>query len=225
MRPIIMRPLFTDRIAAGRALARKLATVLPERRNVVVFGLARGGIPVAAEVAAHLRLPLDVIVVRKLGVPWQPELAMGALASGNVIVRNEGVIAQLAHAEQLLAEVLRDESEELARREHLYLKGRAPRPIANKTTIVVDDGIATGATMRAAVMALRERGARRVIAAAPHASSEACAELRALADDCICCATPEPYMAVGAWYEDFPQTLDEEVQAILVANDELMRHR
>lgn len=206
---------FRDRRDGGRALGAKLAPQYAGRNDVVVLGLPRGGLPVADEVARQLQAPLDLLIVRKLGVPGQEELAMGALASGEVVVRNEDVLRFVHEPEQALNKALERERAELKRREREYLGDRPPLDVANKTVVVVDDGMATGATMRAAVAALRRRRASRIVAAVPHAAPETCAQMRSLADDCVCCHTPSPYMAVGAWYEEFPQTSDAEVKQIL----------
>jgi predicted phosphoribosyltransferase len=206
---------YQDRRDGGRALAAKLAARYAGRDDVVVLGLPRGGLPVASEVARELGAPLDVLIVRKLGVPGHEELAMGALASGGVIVRNEDVLRFIHNPEEALEIALRRERQELSRRERAYLGNRQPVDVANRTVIVVDDGMATGATMRAAVTALRHRTARRIVVAVPHAAQETCADLASIADECICCQTPAPYMAVGAWYEEFPQTSDAEVGEIL----------
>ena len=206
---------FYDRRDGGRALAAQLAIRYANRHDVVVLGLPRGGLPVASEVARALKAPLDVLIVRKLGVPGQEELAMGALASGDVVVRNEDVLRFVHHPEAALSAALERERLELERREREYLGDRRPVDVRGKTVIVVDDGIATGATMRAAVSALRQRGAGRIVVAVPHAAPESCTELGQLADECVCCQTPSPYMAVGAWYDVFPQTSDAEVKQIL----------
>jgi len=212
---VVLQHGFHDRREGGRALAAKLAARYAGRGDVVVLGLPRGGLPVAAEVASALRAPLDVLIVRKLGMPGQEELAMGALASGDVIVRNEDVLGLLHDPEEAMNAALSRERRELQRREREYLGDRRPVDVTNKTAIVVDDGIATGATMRAAVSALRHRGAGRIVVAVPHAPAEACAEFSQHADECVCCQTPSPYMAVGAWYDVFPQTSDAEVKEIL----------
>jgi putative phosphoribosyl transferase len=208
---------FADRVEGGNTLATKLAREYADHDDVVVLGLPRGGVPVAAEVARALRAPLDILIVRKLGAPDDPELAMGALASGDVVVRNEEVLRFVPHPEQALADAITRERREMLRREREYLGDRPRQELANKTVIVVDDGMATGATMRAAVAALRQRGVGRIVVAVPHAAHEACMELRQLADECVCCQTPSPYVAVGAWYERFPQTTDAEVTEILTS--------
>jgi putative phosphoribosyl transferase len=206
---------FHDRRDGGRALAAMLKSRYANRDDVVVLGLPRGGLPVASEVARTLVAPLDVLIVRKLGVPGHEELAMGALASGNVVVRNEDVLSFVHRPEEALNAALTRERRELERREREYLGDRSPADVTNKTAILVDDGIATGATMRAAVSALRHRGASRVVVAVPHAPQEARTEFSQLADEFVCCQTPTPYIAVGMWYELFPQTSDAEVKEIL----------
>lgn len=205
---------FADRYDAGRELAVRLGHYRG-RDDVVVLGLPRGGIPVAFEVARALLAPLDAFVVRKLGVPWRPELAMGALASGGVRVVNDDVVATLGVDERTIAQVTAQERRELERREARYRGDRAPIGVAERTTIVVDDGLATGATMRAAVAALRELGAGEIVIAVPVASPITCAELASAADEIVCERTPDPFTAVGLWYADFTPTSDEEVRELL----------
>jgi putative phosphoribosyl transferase len=208
---------FLDRYDAGR----QLAEVLKARgyRNPIVMGLPRGGVPVAYEVAKRLGAPLDVFVVRKLGVPYQPELAMGAIASGGILVRNDDVLRMLGNAERALAAVERAERVELERRERLY-RGNRPRPtVRGRDVLVVDDGLATGATMKAAVLALEQAGAARVVVAVPVGPPETCAELEALADEVVCLRRPARFMAVGQWYEEFGQTSDDEVRDLLDLSD------
>src|SRR5205823_8489770 len=172
-------------------------------------------IPVAHEVARALHAPLDVFVVRKLGVPGYPELAMGAIASGGVRVLNEDVVTGLGIPEDVIEAVAADEEAELRRREQAYREGRPPLEVRGKKVILIDDGLATGATMRAAVQALRQLGPAEVIVAVPVGAPEACGELQQEADRAICAVTPEPFLAVGYWYGDFSQTTDEEVQELL----------
>jgi putative phosphoribosyl transferase len=210
--------IYTNRISAGRQLAAALDAHAKE--DPVVVGLPRGGVPVAFEVARHLRAPLDVFVVRKLGVPWQPELAMGAIASGGVLVRNDEVLRMLGGAEQALARVEHEERMELKRRERLYRGSRPAVPISGREVIVVDDGLATGSTMKAAVLALRQAGAARVVVAVPVGPPDTCTELGELADEVVCLQRPVHFMAVGQWYEDFGQTTDREVQEFLEASPE-----
>lgn len=205
---------FRDRSHGGQMLARHLGEYA-DRGDVIVLGLPRGGVPVAYEVARELHAPLDVFIVRKLGVPGFPELAMGAIASGGVRVLNPDVVAQLPQAEEVLALVTKLETQELERRETEYRDGRPAPDLSNKTAILVDDGLATGATMRAAVKALRKLGAGRCVVGVPVAAPETCAELRAEVDDIVCAATPAGFYGVGQFYENFSQTSDEEVRELL----------
>jgi putative phosphoribosyl transferase len=205
---------FQDRSEAGRALARRLAPYA-DRRGTIVLGLARGGMPVAYEVAHALRLPLDVFLVRKLGVPGHDELAMGAIASGGVRVMNPRVTQTLDLPQDAIEAVAAREQGELDRREHDYRDGGAPASVAGLTAILVDDGLATGSSMRAAVEALRQRQVARIVVAVPVAPAEACAELERDADAVVCARTPAPFRAVGAWYERFEQTTDDEVRSLL----------
>jgi putative phosphoribosyl transferase len=208
------RPIFSDRHDAGRQLAARLKD-LAGTRGVQVLGLARGGVPVAFEIAQALRAPLDVFVVRKLGVPGHPELAMGAIASGDVRVMNADVVQQLGIPEEAVAEAASRELRELDRREQAYRQGR-PRPsLAESTIVLVDDGIATGATMRAAVTAARKEGAHTVIVAAPVISVEAEEALSSAADRVEFVATPGTFGSVGEWYDDFVQMTDQEVARLL----------
>jgi predicted phosphoribosyltransferase len=207
--------VFRDRREAGRALAAALADEADARP--VVLGLARGGVPVAAEIAAELDAPLDVFVVRKLGVPWQPELAMGAIASGGVLVRNEEVLARLPDAEASLEAVRQREAAELAARERRYRGSRAAVPVAGRRVIVADDGLATGSSMIAAVRALRQAGAESIVVAVPVGPPDTCRRIEALCDRLVCLERPRWFMAVGQWYEDFGQTEDEEVSELLEA--------
>ena len=206
--------LFHDRIDAGRQLAAKLGEYAG-RSDVIVLALPRGGVPVGYEVAKALGAPLDVFLVRKLGVPGQEELAMGAIASGGVRVLNPEAVDYLGIPPEVIDAVTRREQQELERREHLY-RGTRPLPrVQGRTVILVDDGLATGSTMRAAVAALRRLGPARVVVAVPVGAPETCAELGTEADECICAREPQPFYAVGAWYEDFSQTSDEEVRYLL----------
>ena len=215
MKPVPIKPgLFRDRREAGRLLAEKLAAYA-NRPDVLVLALPRGGVPVAYEVARALGPPLDVFVVRKLGVPGYEELAMGAVATGGVRVLNEQLVERLGIPEQMIDAVAARERQELARRERLYRGGRPPPDVRGRTVILVDDGLATGATMHAAIQALRQQHPARIVVAVPTASPETCEEMKAKADDVICAITPEPFNAVGRWYRDFSQTTDEEVGALL----------
>jgi predicted phosphoribosyltransferase len=205
---------FHDRRAAGRELARLLEKYRGHS-DVLVLALPRGGVPVAYEVAVALGVPLDVFVVRKLGVPDREELAMGAIATGGVLVMNEELVWQLGITPEAVETVVAREAQELMRREADY-RGRHGRPrLRGRTVILVDDGLATGSTMRAAIEALARLGAAHTIVAVPVAARSTCVDLRAEVDDLVCGRTPEPFFAVGAWYEDFAQTSDEEVRALL----------
>jgi erythromycin esterase-like protein/predicted phosphoribosyltransferase len=210
--------LFRDRREAGRLLAEKL-TAYANRRNVLVLALPRGGVPVAYEVAHALGAPLDVFIVRKLGVPGYEELAMGAVATGGVRVLNPQIIDRLGIPNHLIDAVAAREEKELARRELLYRGGRPPPDVRGRTVILVDDGLATGATMHAAIQALRQQQPARIVVAVPTASPETCEEMRAEVDDVVCAITPEPFHAVGLWYQDFSQTTDEEVRDLLAPRD------
>jgi putative phosphoribosyl transferase len=208
-----MRP-FRDRTDAGRTLAEALQEYRG-RHDVVVLGLPRGGVPVADEVARALGVPLDVFVVRKLGMPGQEEFALGAIASGGVRVLNEEAIAQLGVPRRVIDAVAARELQELERRERAYRDGRVPAPLAGKTVILVDDGLATGSSMRAAIEALKRHGPARIVVAVPVGAPETCARLRREADEVVCAITPEPFHAVGLWYENFDQTTDAEVHDAL----------
>lgn len=202
--------LYTDRAQAGRALAAALREYA-DRPDVVVLALPRGGVPVAYRVAETLGAPLDVFLVRKLGFPGSEEFAMGAIASGGVRVLNEAVIERYGVPEAVVETVVRREERELSRREKSYRGDLPPLDLRGKTAIVVDDGLATGFSMRAAVKALRSLGPSRVVVAVPVGPRETVEELRLLADEVVCPATPEPFLAVGRFYEDFDQTSDREV--------------
>ena len=206
--------LFDDRVDAGRRLAERLDEYRGDPRTLVL-ALPRGGVPVAWEVAAHLGAPLDVLIVRKLGLPGNEELAIGAIASGGVTVLNEDVVDALAVPPGVVEAVAGRERVELERRERLYRGERPPPEVAGRTAIVVDDGLATGATMRAAVLALRRLDPARVVVAVPVASRQAAEELGAVADACVAVATPSPFFGVGLWYRDFSQTTDDEVRDLL----------
>lgn len=205
---------FRDRVDAGRVLARKLDRYRG-RPDLLVLALPRGGVPVGFEVARELGAPLDVFVVRKLGMPGHEEYAIGAIASGGVRIINEEAITAFGVTDDEIEAVTAAESAELERRERRYRDGRPPPEIAGKTVILVDDGLATGSTMRAAVEALREEGPARLVVAVPTAAPETCHEIGRLVDDMVCAMTPEPFYAVGLWYDDFGQTTDEEVHDLL----------
>jgi putative phosphoribosyl transferase len=207
---------FADRHDAGRRLAADLSRYAG-RDDVVVLGLPRGGMPVAYEVARALDAPLDVFLVRKLGVPGHEELAMGAIASGGVMVLNDDVVAATGIGPQEIEAVAARELETLRHQETKYRGERAPVELSDRAVIAVDDGLATGATMRAAVRALRGRGVRSIAAAVPTAPRETCEALRRQVDEVVCATTPDPFMAVGLWYRDFTPVGDDEVRDLLCA--------
>jgi predicted phosphoribosyltransferase len=206
--------LFQDRAHAGRVLAARLAAYAG-RPDVLVLALPRGGVPVAYEVARALHTPLDVFIVRKLGVPGREELAMGAIATGGVRVLNEEVVRALDIPADVIDATAQAERRELQRRERLYRDDRPPPDVRGRTVILIDDGLATGSTMRAAVAALRRLGPARLVVAVPVASADTCEDLGAEVDEVVCACTPEPFHAVGLWYDDFTQTTDEEVHELL----------
>lgn len=215
MRLGIATPLiFEDRQDAGRRLAERLSHYA-SRKDVVVLGLPRGGVPVAQVVARALGAPLDIILVRKLGTPGQEELAMGAIASGNVRVLNADVIDALRIPQEMIDRVAERERVELERRERAYRSGCDGFDLRGKTVILVDDGLATGATMRAALKGVRAHDPHKVVIAVPVAAPEVIAEMEALADETISLETPADFMGVGSWYRDFGQTSDAEVQSAL----------
>ena len=207
--------IFRDRNEAGDLLGKELAKKYGTRDDLIVLALPRGGVPVGARVARALNAPLDVFIVRKLGVPGHEELAMGAIASGGVRVLNQDVLSSIPLSPSAIGAVATREQTELERREHAYRGNRPPLNIKGRTVIIVDDGLATGSSMRAAVRALKKMGPRAIIVAVPVAARETCAGLRREADDIVCLRTPEPFQAVGLWYEDFSQTTDEEVHRLL----------
>ena len=209
-----MRPRFTDRMEAGRRLALALSSYAG-RADAIVLGLPRGGVPVAFEVARVLGVPLDVFIVRKLGVPGQEEFAMGAIASGGARIIDSALVCDLGISSAEIDAVTQAEMRELERRERQYRDDRPFPELAGRTAIVVDDGLATGASMRVAVAALRGEHPARIVVAVPVAPWETCEALRQVADDVVCAVTPEPFHAVGLWYEDFRQTSDEEVHDLL----------
>jgi putative phosphoribosyl transferase len=207
--------IFRDRYDAGQKLAGRLQHFAGDP-NVILLALPRGGIPVTYEVARALHVPMDVFIVRKLGVPGHEELAMGAIASGGVRVLNRQVVEQLGIPQSMIESVARRQEEELHRREQLY-RGDLPFPdLHSKAVILIDDGLATGATMRAAAKAARLEGAHRIVVAVPVASKETCQEIEAEVDEAICAVTPLGFFAVGQWYEDFRPTSDEEVRELLM---------
>lgn len=206
---------YADRAEAGRLLAQSLAR--HRDQPCVVYALPRGGVPVAYEIARALHAPLDLMLVRKIGVPYQPELAMGAVADGDppVLVLNDDIVDAIAPGKELIAEIMARESEEIERRRKLYLGGRMPLPATNRVAIVVDDGLATGATARAALRALKRQKPRRLILAIPVAPAETVAALKAEADEIVCLQVVEDFIAVGAYYRDFQQVEDDEVTRLL----------
>ena len=207
-------PLFADRADAGRRLADALGEYANDP-NAVVLALPRGGVPVGYEVARRLDVPLDLYLVRKLGVPGHEELAMGAVASDGTCVLDDDLIASLHIDEAALDDVIRRESAELRRRETVYRESRPKLDLAGKTAIVVDDGLATGATMRAAAIALRAQHPAAIVAAVPVAAARTCASLQRVVDRVVCVHTPEPFHAVGLYYQNFEQTGDDEVRGLL----------
>jgi putative phosphoribosyl transferase len=205
---------FADRADAGRILAESLGAY-HGRRDVIVLGLPRGGVTVAYEVARALRVPLDVFLVRKLGAPGQEELAMGAIATGDIVVVNDEVVEALKISPEALQAEVDYERRELERREVIYRGGRPPLDLKAKTAILIDDGLATGSTMRAAVAALRQKEPARIVVAVPIGAASTCAEFETIADECVCAVAPEHFRAVGLWYDDFAQIGDDEVCDLL----------
>jgi putative phosphoribosyl transferase len=209
-----MNKAFADRRQAGSILAHQLRSYAG-RSDVIVLGLPRGGVPVAFEVAQALDVPLDVFLVRKLGAPGHEELAMGAIASGDVVVINDEVVRALNIGNDEVSVEVASEREELARREIVYRNGRRPVDVGGKTVILIDDGLATGSTMHAAVIALRQKKPVKIVVAVPVGAASTCAEFREIADECVCAIAPEDFRAVGLWYDDFAQTSDDEVCDLL----------
>jgi predicted phosphoribosyltransferase len=207
--------LFADRREAGRQLAARLRDYAGS--NTIVLALPRGGVPVAYEVARALGAPLDVFIVRKLGVPGHEEFALGAIASGEVVVLNPELANQLGLSRQDIQTIIETERRELDRRERAYREGAPPLNVRGRTVILVDDGLATGATMLAAIAALRKLGPARIVVAVPVASPETCEAMAGAADEVVCAVTPQPFHAVGLWYDNFAQTTDDEVRALLHA--------
>jgi putative phosphoribosyl transferase len=206
--------IYRNRTEAGQVLAQHVRPKVAEA-DPLILALPRGGVPVAFEVARALHAELDVFLVRKLGLPGREELAIGAIASGGVRVLNRELIEELRLPEDLINRITAIEEKELERREHLYRRNRAPIAVRDRTVVLIDDGLATGASMMAGVRALRQQEPRRIIVAVPVAAPETCAQFRAEADEVICVSTPESFSAVGAWYDDFSQTSDEEVRRLL----------
>ncbi len=215
--------IFRDRTDAGRQLAARL-TRYADRTDVLVLALPRGGVPVAYEVAKQLNAPLDVFLVRKLGVPGYEELAMGAIASGGVRVINEDTVRYLDIPDAVIDSVAKHELPELERRELAYRGDRPAPDVKGHTVILIDDGLATGSTMRAAATALRKQGPARIVVAVPVSARQTCEEFRDEVDEIVCAVTPEPFRGVGRWYEDFSQTTDEEVRELLRRAPQERRH-
>lgn len=207
---------YLDRRDAGRQLASALEAYA-NRSDVAVLGLPRGGVPVADEVASALHAPLDVFIVRKLGAPWHPELALGALAEGGIEIRHRDSMASFGVSDADLDHVALQEREELARRVQRYRGSRPATDLWNRTVILVDDGLATGSTMEAAIAAVRQHRPARIVVAVPVGAADTCRRIGALADDLVCPLAPARFSAVGEWYADFSQTTDEEVAAVLAA--------
>jgi putative phosphoribosyl transferase len=214
-----MATRYRNRSEAGRQLATML-TVYADRPDTLVLALPRGGVPVAYEVATALHAPLDVFLVRKLGVPGNEELAMGAIASGGVCVLNEGVVRTLNIPDGVIEAVSRREQQELDRRERLYRDNRPPLDVSNRVVILIDDGLATGATMRAAARALQQQKPGRLVVAVPVAAPETCNEFHVIVDEIFCAQTPDPFFGVGWWYDDFSQTSDQQVHDLLASSQQ-----
>jgi predicted phosphoribosyltransferase len=214
-----METVFHNRYDAGHKLAQRLLWQLPEDTlaDAVVLGLPRGGVPVAYQVATQLGCPLDVFVVRKLGAPGQPELALGAIASGDVCVMNDDIVARLQVSDDAIDKVIHQERQELARRERHYRGKRDALELRNQTILLIDDGLATGASMHAALTALKQHQPAQIIAAVPVAPADTCEGLESHADVVVCMETPEPFGGVGRWYRHFEQTTDDEVTRLLAA--------
>jgi putative phosphoribosyl transferase len=209
-----MKQRFHDRTEAGKLLAAQLGEYA-DRSDVWVLGLPRGGVAVAYEIAQALNLPLDICLVRKLGVPGQPELAMGAIAAGDVMVLNHEILKALGISRLAMQQVLENERQELECRDRAYRENRPEPDVQGKTVILVDDGIATGSTLQAAIATLREKHPKEIVVAVPVAPAAACESLRAIVDKVICLSTPEPLNSIGMWYVDFSQTSDQEVRYLL----------
>lgn len=219
-----MQPYFLDRSDAGRRLADRL-TRFADQQDVMILALPRGGVPVAYEVARALNAPLDVFLVRKLGFPGHPELAMGAIATGGVRILDQFLIQMYGVRPEVIDRITASEKLELERREKSYRDDRPPPDVKDHTVILIDDGLATGSTMRAAVEALREEGARKIVVAVPVAPPDTCDAMKSEVDEIICAVTPEPFRAVGVWYADFGETTDEEVRELLARAEKEIPHR
>ena len=207
---------FRNRAEAGQVLARRLQQY-KNQPDTLVLGLPRGGVPVAYEVARELNAPLDVFIVRKLGVPGHEELGMGAIATGGVRILHEGIIREFGISQELIDSVSEREQAELDRRNRLYRGDRPAPAIKDRTVVIVDDGLATGSTMKAAIQAVRQQAPRRLIAAVPTAPAETCEQVKETADEVVCAITPDPFLAVGGSYADFSQTTDEEVRELIAS--------
>jgi len=216
--------IYHDRTDAGKQLASQLSEYA-DRNDVLVLALPRGGVPVAYEVAKALRAPLDVFLVRKLGVPGYEELAMGAIATGDVRVLNDDVVSYLKIPETVINSVTASEQKELDRRERVYRGNRSEPDVKGKTVILIDDGLATGSTMRAAAAALRQQGPAKIVVAVPVSERHTCDEYRMGVDEIVCAKTPQPFMGVGMWYRDFSQTTDAEVSDLLALAEAEIRER
>jgi putative phosphoribosyl transferase len=208
------RQPYTDRQSAGIELAARLAR-LKGRTDVVVLALPRGGVPVAHEVARALNAPLDVLIVRKLGVPGRPELAMGAIAPGNVLILDPEVLAWYRVPQAAIDAVVRAERGEMDRREQTYREGRVPVALNNRVVVLIDDGLATGSTMKAAVQSVRASAPAQIVVAVPVGAPDTCRQFATLVEEVVCARTPEPFFSVGQWYRDFEQTTDQEVRELL----------
>jgi putative phosphoribosyl transferase len=215
--------IFRDRADAGRQLAARLKHYA-NRPDVLVLALPRGGVPVAYEVAKELRAPLDIFLVRKLGVPGHEELAMGAIASGGLRVVNEDLVRYLNISDEVIDAVAADEQRELERREGAYRVDRPPPDVKGRVVILIDDGLATGSTMRAAAQALRKQQPARIVVAVPVSAAKTCDQFRGEVDEIVCAVTPEPFQGVGLWYEDFSQTTDDEVRELLERSTQQRQH-
>ena len=214
---------FRDRSEAGRLLAKKLKPKYANKSDVLVLGLPRGGLPVAYQVASFLHAPLDICLVRKLGLPGRKEVAMGAIGAGGIMILDQNLVAELKISEQALKEVIVREWQELERRERVYRGSRPVPDLNNRTIILVDDGIATGLTLKAALSIVKQQQPKRIVVAVPIAPPNICKELETAVDEVVCLLTPEPFRAVSLWYEDFSATTDEEVCTLLAKNTTLKK--
>ncbi len=218
------QPLFRDREDAGRALARLVVRSVADPESLVL-ALPRGGVPIGYEVARTLQVELDIFLVRKLGLPGQEELAIGAIATGGVRILNRALIEEARLSEELVDRITAREERELHRREQVYRQGRQPSAVRGRTIILVDDGLATGATMKACSRAIRLQLPKRIVIAVPVAAQQTCDEFRNEVEEIICAHTPEPFRGVGRWYEDFSQTTDDEVRRLLAQAEGELSHQ